>query len=361
MARLEINLDDLELSAKRSMETGAFEFVASGAGDEHTLRANRSAFDDWNLLPHALRDVSVIDTTVTLFGRQHVLPVLLAPTGYHRLVHPRGEFESIAGANLAECTLVASCFATETFAEVQAQAARPQWFQLYVHQDRGFTRELLRRVLDAGCEAVCVTVDTPVNPNRDRERRIGFELPKGLERANLSGMGAAMAQAPRSSQGRNIYNAVRASNLTWKDVEWLRRECPVPLLLKGILRAEDARTARSCGCDGVIVSNHGGRALDGVPATLTVLPGIAEAVGHEMVVLMDGGIRRGTDVVKALANGARAVLLGRPYLYGLAVDGAEGMAHAVQLLRVELEVAMGLLGCSSVAQIDQSVLLSVKN
>ena len=356
MAPKLLTLDDYEPAARAVMDPGAFEYVASGAASEQTLGANRAAFAKLDLLPRVLRDVSAIDTSLELFGQRHEAPLLLAPTGYHRLVHPRGELETVDGANRAGCTLVASSFATETFATVQAKAERPQWFQLYVQQDRGYTLELMRRVLEAGCAAVCVTVDLPVNPTRDREARAGFELPKGLVRANLEGMGAAFAGAARSTHGANIYNAVRAADLTWKDVDWLRRECPVPLLLKGVLRAEDAREAKARGCDGVIVSNHGGRALDGVPATLAVLPGIVDAVGAEMTVLVDGGVRRGTDVVKALGLGAKAVLVGRPYLFGLAVDGAAGVAKVMETLKLEMEVAMGLLGCKELSELDRTVI-----
>ena len=352
-------LDDYEAAARGLMDPGSFEYVASGAASERTLRANRTAFDQLDLLPRVLQDVSTIRTGVELFGKPHPSPLLLAPTGYHRLVHPRAELETIDGANQARCTLVASSFATEAFATVQAQAQRPQWFQLYVQQDRSYTRDLLQRVLDAGCEAVCVTVDLPVNPTRDREARAGFELPKHVVRANLEGMGMAFAQAARSTHGSNIYNAVRAADLTWADVDWLRQECPVPLLLKGILRAEDAREALAHGCDGVIVSNHGGRALDGVPATLAVLPAIVDAIGADMTVLVDGGIRRGTDILKALALGARAVMLGRPYLFGLAVDGAAGVARVVELIRLEFESAMGLAGASDLSKLDRSLLRPV--
>jgi 4-hydroxymandelate oxidase len=359
MSQRLVNLDDYEAAARSLLDEQAFEYVASGAGSETTLRANRAAFDDLELLPRMLRDVSRIDTEVELFGRTHRMPVLLAPTGYHRLMHPRGELETIAGANLADCTMIAANFATESFVDVQAQATRPQWFQMYVQNDRSFTRDLLQEVLAAGCEAVCVTVDQPVNAIRDREARIGFELPKGMERANLKRLGA-LAAAAHSPEGFNIYNAVRAADLTWKDLEWLRSECTVPLLLKGILHPDDAILAQQSGCDGIIVSNHGGRALDGVQATLTALPAIVAAV-PEMTVLMDGGIRRGTDIVKALALGAEAVLLGRPYLFGLAVDGAAGVAQVINMLHMELQIAMGLMGCSNVEQLQPSLLHSRKH
>ncbi len=348
-------LEDYEAPARAVMTEAAFEYVASGAGSEQTLRANRTAFQAIPLLPHVLRDVSRIDTRVELFGREHRAPILLAPAGYHRLAHPRGELETIDGANLAGCTVVASSFATVAIEEVQQKALRPHWFQLYAQKDRGHTREMLARVVDVGCEAICLTVDLPVNASRDRETRISFELPPGMVRANLMRMGKELAGAAHSPVGHGIYNAVRAADLTWKDIEWIRSITSVPLLLKGILRADDARAAVGAGCAGLIVSNHGGRGLDGVPATIEVLPRIADAVGNELTLLLDGGVRRGTDVAKALAYGAKAVLIGRPYLYGLALGGAAGVAEVVRLIATEFEVAMGLLGCSRVSEIDRTL------
>ena len=348
-------LEDYEAPARAVMTAPAYEYVASGAGSEQTLRANRTAFAAIPLLPHMMRDVSRIDTRVELFGREHQAPILLAPAGYHRLAHPRGELETIDGANLAGCTVVASSFATVAIEEVQQRAMRPHWFQLYVQPDRGHTREMLARVVEAGCEAICLTVDLTVNASRDRETRVGFELPAGMVRANLLRMGEGLATAAHSPVGNGIYNAVRAADLTWKDIEWIREIAPLPLLLKGILRADDAREAVQHGCAGIIVSNHGGRALDGVPATIDALPRIADAVGDDITVLMDGGIRRGTDVLKALAFGAKAVLIGRPYMYGLALNGAAGVAEVVRLLRTEFEVAMGLMGCRNPAEIDRTL------
>ena len=350
-------LEDYEELARAVMTKAAYEYVASGAGNEESLRANRAAFSAIALLPH----VSAIDTRVVLFGREHRSPILLAPAGYHRLAHKRGELETIDGANLVDCTVVASSFATVAIEEVQQRARRPHWFQLYVQQDRGHTRNLLARVLEAGCEALCLTVDLPVNASRDREARIGFELPPGMERANLLRMGKEFAAAAHSPVAGGIYNAVRAADLTWKDIEWIRALSPVPLLLKGVLRVDDAKQAANAGCDGIIVSNHGGRALDGVPATISVMSAMAEAVGNELTLLLDGGIRRGTDVAKAIACGAAAVLLGRPYLYGLALNGAQGVADVIQTLQTEFAVAMALLGCSTVGDLDRSLLLPDRN
>jgi 4-hydroxymandelate oxidase len=348
-------LDDYEAVARHSLSESAYEYVASGAAEEQTLKANRSAFQNIGIFPRVLVDVSILDTRVTLFGREHVSPILLAPTGYHRLVHERGEMESIDGANLADCTMVASSFATVDFQSVQRAALRPQWFQLYIQNDRGLTRDLVEKVLANGCEAICVTVDLAVNAARDREARVGFEVPSSMRRENLVAIGSDNFRSPHSLQPGSIYNAVRAANATWRDIEWLRSFSPVPLLLKGVLRADDADIARSVGCDGLIVSNHGGRALDGVEATIDALPRIADKVGDNMTLLLDGGIRRGTDVLKALARGADAILIGRPYLFALATAGAVGMAQAIEILRTELRISMGLAGCPTIASIDRSL------
>ncbi|WP_446745690.1 alpha-hydroxy acid oxidase [Silvibacterium acidisoli] len=349
-------LDDYEVTARELLNKAAYEYIASGAADEKTLKANRAAFDEIEILPQVLVDVSSIDTSRTIFGRKHDYPILLAPTGYHRLFHERGEIESVYGANRSNTTLIASTFSTVSFEAMQRASAAPLWFQLYMQRDRGFTRELVRRVTEAGCEAICLTVDLAVNSPRDRELRAGFELPAGMVRENLIDMGRETASAAHSGGVGMLYNQVRAPNVTWKDVEWLRDELTIPLLLKGVLRPEDAETARQLGCDGVIVSNHGGRALDGVPSTMSMLPKIADKVGGSLALFLDGGIRRGTDVFAALAMGADAVMVGRSYLYALAVDGAEGIERMMAILKTEFEMAMGLAGCTALSTIERAML-----
>ncbi len=225
-----------------------------------------------------LIDVTSIDTRVDLFGRGYDYPILLAPAGYHKLVHPDGEIETVKGANLAETTLVAAAFSTVTFGDMSAVAKRPLWFQIYVQSDRGFTKSLVDQAIAAGCEAICVTVDVPINGPRDRELRAGFNLPQGVERANLAGLGSAISAAAHRPVGRNIYSATHGADVTWKDIDWLRKNVPVKLLLKGILHQEDAELALRAGCDGVIVSNHGGRSLDTVPAAIDALPAIANRI-----------------------------------------------------------------------------------
>jgi 4-hydroxymandelate oxidase len=332
----------------------AYEYVSAGAGDEITLRENQIAFDRLRLHPRVLVDVSTIDTRVTLFGQALDFPILLAPTAYHRLVHAEGEIATVRGAAAAGATLVASSFATTSIEDMAKAASAPLWFQLYVNKDRGFTRDLVQRAEAAGCKALCLTVDSPLTGNRHRERRAGFMLPPGIERSNLTGLGAATAGASHRLES-TIYSAILDPALTWKDIEWVRGISRVPLLLKGVLSPDDASRGADSGA-GLIVSNHGARNLDTVPATIDALPRVVDAVGGRVPILMDGGIRRGTDVLKALALGASAVLIGRPYLFGLGAQGADGVTRIVRILRREFEMAMAMTGRRSLKEIDRTVL-----
>jgi 4-hydroxymandelate oxidase len=350
-------LEDFEARARESMSHAAYEYVAGGAGSGLTDAENRAAFQRIRLNQRVLVDASRIDTTLRLFGRQHAFPILLAPTGYHKLVHPEGEIETVKGASLSGATLVAALFSTVAFEAIREAAEVPLWFQLYIQTDRGFTKEVVERVLAAGCEAICVSVDVPVNGPRDREHRAGFKLPAGVERANLAGLGAAISAAAHRPVGRNIYSATHGANATWKDIEWLRSMIPARLLVKGITHPDDALAAVELGCDGVIVSNHGGRSLDTLPASIDALPAIVDKVNKRVPLLLDGGVRRGIDVFKALARGATAVLIGRPYLYGLAVGGAPGVARVGEILRTELEMTMGLIGCPQLSRISRKFLV----
>lgn len=348
-----VTLNDFEPLAKKRMTHMAYEYVVGGAGDEITLRDNQAAFDRIRLHPRVLVDVSQLDTRLTLFGQPLEFPILLAPTSYHRLVHPEGEIATVRGAAAAGATMVVSSFATTSIEDVAKAAKGPLWFQLYVNKDRGFTRDLVQRAEAAGCRALCVTVDSPTTGLRHRETRARFALPPGLERSNLKGLvaGAGGATRPEGS----IYNVVLDPTLTWKDIEWLAGLTKVPVLIKGVLSPEDAARGAAAGV-GIIVSNHGARNLDSVPATIDALPRVADAVDGRVPILMDGGIRRGNDVLKALASGASAVLIGRPYLFGLAAQGADGVAKVVQILRREFEMSMALMGRRSLKEIDRSAL-----
>jgi len=350
-----VNLLEFEALARRRIARMAYDYIAGGAADELTLRRNRECFDQLRLKPRVLVDVSKLDTTLELLGKKLAFPILLAPTAYHKLVNPEGERATARGAGKAEVTMVVSSFATVAIESVAKAATGPLWFQLYVQRDRGFTRELVQRAEGSGCKALCITVDTPVAGTRDREARHQFRLPPGMEAENLRELVKKSERVSHVSE-QGIYSLILDPELTWKVIDWIRGIARVPVLLKGILAPEDARLAVEHGVAGIIVSNHGGRNLDTVPATIEALPRVAEAVAGRASVLMDGGVRRGTDVVKALALGAQAVLIGRPYLWGLAVGGAEGVKRVVTMLRTELEAAMALCGTPSLERITRSVI-----
>jgi 4-hydroxymandelate oxidase len=352
-------LEDFEPLARQRMDPGAYAYIAGGAGDEITLRWNREAFDRIKLRPRILIDVSRIDPSIRLFGREMPFPILLAPTAFHRLVHPEGELATAKGAGAAGATLVVSTSATTSIEDIAAVATRPLWFQLYVQSDRAVTKDLIQRAENAGCQVLCVTVDTPVHGVRDREAKARFSLPPGIERMNLKYPRAATTSSTTAPGAKQPYTPQLDSTLTWKDIEWIRSIARVPVVLKGVLSASDADQAARAGAAGIIVSNHGGRDLDTLPATIEALPEVVDKVAGRMAILMDGGIRRGTDVLKAIALGASAVLIGRPYLYGLGAAGAEGVTRVISMLRTELELAMALTGRASIGEIDRSVIWSV--
>jgi 4-hydroxymandelate oxidase len=332
-----LSLFDFEAEAQARISHGAWARISGAAADEITLRWNHEAYEHVRLKPRVLVDVSKLDTRVNLFGQELPFPVLLAPTGGQRLIHPEGELAAVRGAAAANATYVISSSASMRVEDIAKAAKGPVWFQLYVQKDRGFTRALVQAAEDAGCRALCVTVDSPTFGARNREDRAKGGLPE-RELPNL--------------QGKDYLDP----GLTWKDIDWLRSFARRPVLLKGVLNPDDAATGVKAGASGIIVSNHGARNLDTVPATLDALPLVVEKVAGRVPVLVDGGIRRGTDVVKALAFGAQAVQIGRPYLWGLGIAGAEGVTRVVQILRKEFELAMALLGRPTLASIDRSVL-----
>jgi 4-hydroxymandelate oxidase len=351
-----VTLADYDPCARARLSHMVYEYIAGGAGDEITLRANREAFDRILLRPRVLVDVSQIDTRVTLYGQEHEAPILLAPCAYLKLIHPDGERESVRGANAAGVSLVASTAASTSFEDMAEVAERPIWFQLYTSSDRGFTRALLERVQAAGCSVLCITVDCPVRGLRDRDSRCLFRLPPGMERPNFRDLTPEARTGNARAEGRNIYSPNLDPRITWKEVEWIKSFVKVPVLLKGILAAEDAKLAAEMGLDGVIVSNHGARTIDTVPASMDALPQVSAALEGRMPVLLDSGVRRGTDVLKAIALGASAVLIGRPFLYGLALEGAEGVRKVVETLRREIEMALAVCGRTSIAQVDRSLI-----
>ena len=338
-----INVDDFEAAARERLEPGAYGYIAGGAGDEHTLRQNRAAFERWELRPRVLVDVSTVSTRTTVLGTEVALPVLVAPTAFQRLAHPEGEAATARAAAAAGTVMTLATLSSVTPAELSASApGAPQWFQLYWSRDRGFTQGLVEAAAESGFGAIVLTVDLPVPGRRERDLRAAYRLPDDLPLPNV----------PKELRGDDFHTALHAvvdDTLTWRDLEWLRSFCSLPLVVKGILTAEDALLAVEHGASAVVVSNHGGRQLDGVPASLDALPEVVEAVGERVEVLLDGGIRRGIDVLKALALGARATLSGRSVLWGLASGGEEGTVQVLELLRREIELGLKLLGCASPA------------
>lgn len=350
-----VTLADYEPCARESLPHMVYEYIAGGAGDEITLRANREALDRIRLRPRVLVDVSSIDTSITLFGQKMESPILLAPCAYLKLIHPDGEREAVRGANASQVTLLASTSASTSFEDMAAVAETPIWFQLYTSTDRSFTRDLLQRVEEAGCKVLCITVDAPARGLRDRDSRCQFHLPEGIERPNFRGLNPAALAGNARPEGRSIYSPNLDPRVTWDTVSWIKSFVKMPVILKGILTAEDSRLALEHRMDGIVVSNHGGRTLDTFPGSVEVLPEIVEETDGRVPILVDGGIRRGTDVLKALALGASAVLVGRPYLYGLALEGAEGVRKVVDTLRRETEMALAMCGRPAISQIDRSL------
>ena len=353
-----LNLSDFEEIARKTLSKMAFDYIAGGATDETTLRENRAAYDRFRLRPRVLVDVSACDLSTEIFGQPVSFPVLIAPCAFHRLAHPDGELATARAATDVGTIMVLSTAATYSIEEVAAVATGPLWFQLYAYKDRAVTQTLVQRAYAAGFQALCLTVDAPYLGSRERDIRNQFTLPPGMEWRNL--VDVSLESMPEEYRGSALAAYIAElwePSLTWRDVEWLASLTPMPVVLKGIMGAEDAVLAVEHGAAGIVVSNHGGRQLDGVPATLDILPEIVDAVGDRTEVLMDGGIRRGTDVLKALALGAKAVMVGRPILWGLAYDGEAGVRRVLEILRAELDLAMALAGRPDLAAVDRSLVV----
>lgn len=340
-----VALADYERLAPEFIDAAAWAYLAGGAGDERTLRRNREAFDRWWIEPRVLQDFSGADTRLSLGGRELTHPILVAPMASQRLFHPEGEKAVALGAAAMQAGLVLSCQSSVAVEELARHPAAPLWAQLYLQGDRSFTEKLVRRFEAAGCEALVVTVDAPVNGVRNREQRAGFQLPADIEAVHLAGA------KPLPAVDSPFDPAYLATVATWEEIVWLKSITRLPVWVKGILSSWDANLAMAYGAAGLIVSNHGGRTLDGLPAAIEALPPIARLVQGRVPLVVDGGIRRGTDIFTALALGADAVMVGRPVLHGLAVAGATGVAHVLKILRTELEIAMMLAGRPTLTEI----------
>jgi 4-hydroxymandelate oxidase len=348
-----VNLFDFETAALARLPGPARDYFVGGATDEITLERNRAAYDSISLHYRVLRDVSTRDMATSVLGIPVSMPILLAPTACHQLAHPDGEVATARAATAAGTLMILSTLSNCAMEDVGREMGGPLWFQLYVYRDRGVTRELVGRAEAVGCRAIVLTVDAPVGGQRERDARNAFRLPEGIVLSNLLPAGRTFAGLDEGAGGVAAYiNAMFDPALSWRDLDWLAAQTRLPVVVKGIVRADDALRAHEHGAQAVVVSNHGGRQLDTSPATIEVLEGITTALDGRIEVLVDGGIRRGTDVVKALAFGARAVLVGRPILWGLAVAGEQGVRQVLEILRRELDVAMALAGCRSVDEID---------
>jgi 4-hydroxymandelate oxidase len=342
-----VSVADYERIAEGILDAGTLGYFAGGAGDERTLRDNAEAFGRWQLRPRVLADVSTVSTAATLLGAELATPILVAPVAFQRLAHEDGEQGMARAAAAAGTVMCLATLATARPSEVaEAAPGGRRWFQLYCFKDAGVTSALMDEAVESGFEAVAVTVDAPQAGRRERDFRTGFAVPAELSVPSLA---AALGQG-RPVSVQEVFSLVDPA-LTWVDFERLASASRLPVLIKGILTAEDARLAVEHGAAGVVVSNHGGRQLDGVPASVDALPEIVEAVGGRVPVLLDGGVRRGTDVLVALALGAQAVLVGRPAIWGLAVGGEQGARRVLEILREELELALALCGSTSPAAV----------
>lgn len=373
-----INIDDLRILARKRLPRAVFEFVDGGALDEITLRANQEDFRTIRLMPRVLTDIETRNQSVELFGRRYDAPIVLAPTGLAGLLSRRGELSAVRAASRINVPYCLSTMATCSIEDIASEVDVPNWFQLYVLRDRELTKAFIERARDARCSALVLTVDTKIQGPRERDMRNGFTVPPRFTATTLLdfamhwrwlldvGLGPKIKFRNFVDTGLDANNAVTITqfiagqydlSVNWRDVEWFKSQWGGPVLLKGLLSPADALLAIDSGIDGIIVSNHGGRQLDGAISAISALPAIVDAVAGRIPLILDGGVRRGSDVVKAIALGATACMIGRAWLYGLAAGGESGVERALSILRDEIDVSLALLGCSDLSQVDRSILV----
>lgn len=370
---------DLRAIARRRLPRAIFEYADGGAYEEDTLAANRTAFRRYRLMPRVMRDVGERQLATSLAGQPASLPLGIAPTGLAGLYWPDGEIHAARAAAHAGIPYCLSTMSICSIEDVRAASTAPFWFQLYVFRDRGFSVSLIDRVREAGCPVLVLTADLPIQGQRHRDLRNGLTVPPRLSASMLIDLllrprwVAGIALGRRRTFG-NLQGRIRGTGdlhtlsawiaqqfdptLTWKDLEWIRERWPGKIVLKGVMSADDARLAVAHGIDCLVVSNHGGRQLDGAPASLDCLPAIADAVGDRSELLLDSGVRSGQDLLKAIAMGARGCLIGRAFLYGLAAGGESGVLKVIDILRREFDVSLGLAGARSIAEVGPHMLMT---
>lgn len=348
-----VNLKDYEDFAKERVDENAWAYISGYAADEITANANKKAFENISLLGRSLEDVKGGHTRLNLFGQDYDNPIILAPVAYQKLAHDLGEVASAQASEAMGSCMVVSGFASSTLEEISTYSDN-LWFQLYMQYDMQDNLFLIKKAEDLGYKALIITIDAPISGIRNKEQKAGFYLPNGIEAVNIKGMNQSNIEITDNQS--IIFDGIMANSPTWKDIEFIRKNTKLPLILKGITNPSYAKKAIEIGIDGIVVSNHGGRVLDTLVSTMDILPKIVEIVDERIPILIDGGITRGTDILKALAFGASAVMIGKPIMYGLAVAGALGVAHSLKILKDELEIAMALTGCKTLKDIDKEII-----
>ncbi|KAM6965802.1 2-Hydroxyacid oxidase 1 isoform 1-T1 [Tautogolabrus adspersus] len=362
MSMQRVCVSDFEKEARKILPKAVYDYYHSGADEQHTLADNEAAFNRWHLIPRVLRDVSTVDLSVSVLGQKLSMPICVAATAMQKMAHPEGEIATARACQTLGTGMMLSSWATSTIEEVMSAVIDSKdggcvlWLQLYIYKDRELTLSLVRRAEAAGYKAIFVTVDTPYLGRRWDDMRNRFKLPIHLSMSNFSTESLAFSEGNYGNDsGLAVYVAKSIDpTLCWNDITWLKKQTHLPLIVKGVLNGEDAVQALKYGVDGILVSNHGARQLDGVPATLDVLEEVVTAVQGRCDVYLDGGVRRGTDVLKAIALGAKAVFIGRPVLWGLACQGEQGVTDLLEVLQEELRLAMALSGCRSLSEVSRS-------
>lgn len=350
-----ITISDFEVIAKEKLTQMAYDYYSSGANDEITLKENCDAYRKICLKYRVLVDVSNRDLSTEIFGSKISMPVMIAPTAFHRMAHDEGEVAVARAAGAAGTIMILSTLSNSAVEDVVKASAGTVWFQLYVFKDREITKDLIKSAEAAGCKAIVLTVDAPLLGTRERDVKNKFNLPEGITVKNLESVFKENLVTGNDSGLSGYVSQHLDASLNWNDIAWLKSVTNLPLVIKGISCKEDAILSVEHGADGIVVSNHGGRQLDTCRATINVLPEVADAVHGKIEILIDGGVRRGTDVLKALALGAKAVLIGRPVIWGLAVDGENGVTAVLEIFRKEFDLAMALCGCDSLKKITKDL------